>query len=49
MYLRAQLQVVIGEDLHQSALIQAGEAYSVGRLAIILYNLFKVTAQEITR
>ncbi len=46
MHLRAQLQVVICEDLHQRRLTQAGQAYSVGRLAIKLHDLLKVMPQK---
>lgn len=47
MHLRAQLQVVICENLHQRRLTQTGQAYSVGRLAIKLHDLLKVMPQKI--
>ena len=47
MHLRTQLQVVICDDLHQRCLTQAGQAYSVGQLAIKLHDLLKVMPQKI--
>lgn len=47
VHLRAQLQVVICEDLHQRCLTQAGQAYSVGQLAIKLHHLLKVMPQKV--
>ncbi len=47
VHLRAQLQVVICEDLHQRCLAQAGQANSVGQLAIKLHDLLKVMPQKV--
>ena len=48
-HLRAELQVVISQDLHECSLAEAGETYSVRRSAITLDHSLKVAAQKVPR
>lgn len=48
-HLRAELQIVISQDLHERSLAEVEKTHSVGRPAVTLDHRFEVTSQVITR